>query len=190
MMQLYHGDCLEELKQVEDGSVDMVLTDPPYSSGGLFAGDRRQSTRDKYTDRDFQGAARLPDFSGDNMDQRSFTEFSRMVFAKCRRKLKPGGGCCPPLWTGETFRPLRTPFRGLGLSGEGSWYGIRGLPATFLDDSARTANTSCGGRTDRGRCPGNQEAPLCRAVTIFRGSRQRSGCIRRKSRWNCWRSCL
>lgn len=92
MMQLFHGDCLEELKQIEEGSVDMVLTDPPYSSGGLFAGDRRQSTRDKYTDRDFQGAARLPNFSGDNMDQRSFTEFSRMVFEKCRRKLKPGGG--------------------------------------------------------------------------------------------------
>jgi DNA modification methylase len=28
--QLFNGDCLEELKKVADGSVDLVLTDPPY----------------------------------------------------------------------------------------------------------------------------------------------------------------
>ena len=30
-MKLIHGDCLEEMKNIPDGSVDMVLTDPPYS---------------------------------------------------------------------------------------------------------------------------------------------------------------
>lgn len=30
-MQLYNGDCLEELKKVPDGSIDLVLTDPPYN---------------------------------------------------------------------------------------------------------------------------------------------------------------
>ena len=30
MIQLIHGDCLEEMKNIPDGSVDMVLTDPPY----------------------------------------------------------------------------------------------------------------------------------------------------------------
>lgn len=29
-MNLIHGDCLEEMAKLEDGSVDMVLTDPPY----------------------------------------------------------------------------------------------------------------------------------------------------------------
>ena len=29
-MKLYHGDCLEELKKLEDNSVDAVITDPPY----------------------------------------------------------------------------------------------------------------------------------------------------------------
>jgi site-specific DNA-methyltransferase (adenine-specific) len=29
-MKLIHGDCLEEMKHIESGSVDMVLTDPPY----------------------------------------------------------------------------------------------------------------------------------------------------------------
>jgi len=31
-MMLINGDCLEELKNIESGSVDMVLTDPPYGT--------------------------------------------------------------------------------------------------------------------------------------------------------------
>ena len=30
--QLIHGDCLEKMKEIPDGSVDMVLTDPPYGT--------------------------------------------------------------------------------------------------------------------------------------------------------------
>ena len=63
---LWQGDCLEQMTNIPDGSVDMVLTDSPYSSGGLFAGDRKASTRAKYTDDDYNGAARFPNFSGDN----------------------------------------------------------------------------------------------------------------------------
>ena len=87
---LYCGDCLCEMEAIQDGVADMVLTDPPYSSGGLFAGDRKASTRKKYTDADFSGAARFQNFSGDNMDQRSFTEFMRRVFMAARMKSKPG----------------------------------------------------------------------------------------------------
>ena len=32
-MQLIQGDCLEMMKNIPDGSVDMVLTDPPYNIG-------------------------------------------------------------------------------------------------------------------------------------------------------------
>lgn len=84
---LLQGDCLELIEHIEDGSIDMVLTDPPYSSGGMFAGDRKASTKEKYTN----GATKLPSFSGDNMDQRAFTEFMRMVFARARRKTKDEG---------------------------------------------------------------------------------------------------
>ena len=36
MINLMQGDCLERMKEIPDGSVDMVLTDPPYRtiSGG------------------------------------------------------------------------------------------------------------------------------------------------------------
>lgn len=30
MIKLIHGDCLEQLKNLEDNSVDLVLADPPY----------------------------------------------------------------------------------------------------------------------------------------------------------------
>lgn len=89
--KLIRGNVLEVLKEVEPGSVDIVLIDPPYSSGGLYAGDRKISTRAKYTDDNYNGAARFQNFSGDNMDQRSFTRFMADVSAMTREKTKPGG---------------------------------------------------------------------------------------------------
>ena len=32
MIKLMKGDCLERMKEIESGSVDMVLTDPPYGT--------------------------------------------------------------------------------------------------------------------------------------------------------------
>ena len=31
-IELIQGDCLEKMKEIPDGSVDMVLTDPPYGT--------------------------------------------------------------------------------------------------------------------------------------------------------------
>ena len=41
MYKLYNGDCLELMKNIPDGSVDLVLTDPPYvieTKGGGICG--------------------------------------------------------------------------------------------------------------------------------------------------------
>ena len=32
MIELIQGDCLEEMKKIPDGSIDLVLTDPPYGT--------------------------------------------------------------------------------------------------------------------------------------------------------------
>ena len=32
MINLMLGDCLERMKEIPDGSVDMVLADPPYGT--------------------------------------------------------------------------------------------------------------------------------------------------------------
>jgi len=29
---ILHGDCLEQSEQIESGSVDLILTDPPYGN--------------------------------------------------------------------------------------------------------------------------------------------------------------
>lgn len=91
MIKLLKGNCLDLLRQLEPGCADLVLIDPPYSSGGLFAGDRKQDTRVKYTDAVFNGAARFPSFSGDNMDQHSFIQFMAHVSMELRELTKEGG---------------------------------------------------------------------------------------------------
>ena len=32
MINLMLGDCLERMKEIPDGSVDMILADPPYGT--------------------------------------------------------------------------------------------------------------------------------------------------------------
>ena len=32
MIKLIQGDCLEKMKDIEDGSIDLILTDPPYGT--------------------------------------------------------------------------------------------------------------------------------------------------------------
>lgn len=91
MMKLYNGDCLEQLQNIPENSIDMVLTDPPYSSGALHAGGRRASTRSKYCSDEFNGSARFQSFTGDNMDQRALAMFLREVFMAIRPTVKEGG---------------------------------------------------------------------------------------------------
>lgn len=47
-MKLIHGDCLEEMKNIPDGSVDMVLTDPPYKMNRTTGGETNIGMRNKW----------------------------------------------------------------------------------------------------------------------------------------------
>jgi len=38
-VELMHGDCLERMKEIEPGSVDLVLTDPPYGTVERMGGE-------------------------------------------------------------------------------------------------------------------------------------------------------
>ena len=42
---VYHGNCLEELKNLPDNSVDSIVTDPPYEfetgGAGIFRTNRK-----------------------------------------------------------------------------------------------------------------------------------------------------
>jgi site-specific DNA-methyltransferase (adenine-specific) len=96
--QVITGDCLEVLKGMPDASVDAVVTDPPYSSGGAFRGDRMTKTSDKYRgwSQNEDGSSRkpeaeYPEFTGDNRDQRGYLYWCALWLSECRRILKPGG---------------------------------------------------------------------------------------------------
>lgn len=86
---LYHGDCREVLPTL--GLVDAIITDPPYSSGGMYRADRATATVSKYqisheTTRSY-GA-----FSGDNRDQRSFEKWVDDWASMCLKLVGEGGG--------------------------------------------------------------------------------------------------
>ena len=89
---LYLGDCMEVMADMPDKSVDAVVTDPPYSSGGQFRSDRNQKTTSKYVQSNSNVTCR-DEFSGDNRDQRAFLSWSSMWFTHLFRISKPGSVC-------------------------------------------------------------------------------------------------
>lgn len=89
MINLYNGDCLEIMKQIPDGSIDCVITDPPYNiSQKNFCVDRSKAKsaimrRDKPLNYDFG--------SWDNMERQEFLEFTKNWLLECIRVLRDGG---------------------------------------------------------------------------------------------------
>lgn len=86
------GEMLAALRDLPDASVDALICDPPYSSGGAFRGDRMLDTTSKYVQT--QTTLQRPDFAGDNRDQRSFSYWCALWLAECLRIVKPGAVAC------------------------------------------------------------------------------------------------
>lgn len=88
---LYRGDCLATLIDLPDASVDALVTDPPYSSGGMVRGDRMQATSNKYLRSGSGNVTKLAEFSGDTRDQRAYAYWCTLWLAETLRVVKPGG---------------------------------------------------------------------------------------------------
>lgn len=90
------GDALDVVPRLPVGAFGAVVTDPPYSSGGAFRGDRTASTVTKYlrTDTEQYKSAPLTDFGGDTRDQRAFFAWSSLWLSACRVATAPGGSLC------------------------------------------------------------------------------------------------
>lgn len=90
--QIIQGDALAILSTIPVGTAGLVVADPPYCSGGQSATERRkQSARGKYVSGDAKHT--LPDFPGDNRDQRSFTLWITMILSECLRASVDGASC-------------------------------------------------------------------------------------------------
>jgi site-specific DNA-methyltransferase (adenine-specific) len=85
---IHQGESLAYLHSLPSESVDAIITDPPYSSGGMFRGDRTRATGDKYVVD--QGQEKNADFHGDSRDQRGFAYWCALWMAECYRVAKDG----------------------------------------------------------------------------------------------------
>lgn len=87
--RLHRTDALQFMRGLPARSIDMLFTDPPYSSGGLHASERARSTTQKYINT--KTNAVYTDFGSDNMDQRSWTFWCHAWLSEAYRALKPSG---------------------------------------------------------------------------------------------------
>lgn len=84
--KIYNEDCLETLAKMEDNSIDLIVTSPPYNknfyatSSGLdkswSAMRGRQIPYDEYSD---------------SMQPKDYENWQRNIISECIRVLKPSG---------------------------------------------------------------------------------------------------
>ena len=89
MIDIKCGNCIDLLDTISDGSVDLILTDPPYNIS-IKNNNRDRSNlsspimrRNKPVNYDFG--------SWDNMERQEFLDFTYDWFGKCANKLRDGG---------------------------------------------------------------------------------------------------
>ncbi len=89
--ELYQGDCLEILPEL-GVTVDALITDPPYASGGLSTTSRIKGTGMKYSNGgQLKTGVELPDFENDSLDQRLWARFMRSVLKTAKPLLSKEG---------------------------------------------------------------------------------------------------
>ena len=96
MYNLIHGNALQELQKLKEQGqqFDMVLTDPPYSSGGRTSSERRKDPSGKYSgahNSKTEEEKSTITFEGDNLDQRAWTKFATEWMTLAREVTKPNG---------------------------------------------------------------------------------------------------
>lgn len=112
---IYHGDCVRVMDEMATGVIGGIVADPPYSSGGMFRSDRANSrATEKYSDR-----RDLPDFSGDNRDQRGFLQWCGLWMSSALRVCEPGA----PIFAFTDWRQMPTMTDAVQVGGW-NWNGL------------------------------------------------------------------
>ncbi|MFB7896016.1 DNA-methyltransferase [Streptomyces xiamenensis] len=115
---LYEGNSLPVLTSMGSNTIDAVITDPPYNSGGMCpAGSMGQSARQKYVSGDAEH--KLPDFDGEARDQRGYLAWMTMLLGESYRVTRRGG----PLLVFTDWRMLPITSDALQAAGW-AWRGV------------------------------------------------------------------
>lgn len=88
-IEIIHGDALDQIRQMPDGCIDAIVTDPPYCSGGFTEAakqtEKGQGLRSENIKRDGW-------FEGDNMTTGGLVFLIRQLTFESIRLFKNGGG--------------------------------------------------------------------------------------------------
>lgn len=118
--EIIHGEGFTVLRDLPDDSVDCVITDPPYNSGGRTTTERTRATAmDKYVSGDARVVEEFSDFVGESRDQRGYQVWLTMVLAEALRASKMSA----PLLVFCDFRQLPTTSDAIQAAGW-TWRGI------------------------------------------------------------------
>ena len=76
-VRLWHGDCLELMREIPDNYVDLIITSPPYNLGkSHHTGDNRFKSYEEYDD---------------NMPEKLYQQWQIGFLNECYRILSPSG---------------------------------------------------------------------------------------------------
>ena len=116
-MAIYQGEALSILRRLLMDSVDAVITDPPYSTGGMTLASRQADPASKYQS---SGTKKTyPPMLGDTRDQRSYLTWATMWLSECWRVARDGA----PLLVFTDWRQLPTMTDAIQAAGW-MWRGI------------------------------------------------------------------
>ena len=88
-IQLFEGDCLTEMENIPEGSVDLVFTSPPYNLGISSGGGLKGATKSGK----WKNAALAAGYSShrDAMPYGEYVEWQKQVLMSCWKRLSPFG---------------------------------------------------------------------------------------------------
>ncbi|NVF11656.1 site-specific DNA-methyltransferase [Anaerococcus sp. AGMB00486] len=82
-INIYNDDCIEVMSRLENGSIDLILTDPPYNLGNFM---KNRDTNLGKMRKNFFG-----DAGWDDMDFKEWEESMNRFFDKSSNVIKTGG---------------------------------------------------------------------------------------------------
>lgn len=83
--RIYNEDCLSTLSRMEDNSIDLIITSPPYNKG-YWSTNRNPNNG-------FHTKSRCIDYGvfDDNMPPSEYEQWQRKILTECCRVIKPSG---------------------------------------------------------------------------------------------------